>query len=54
MRGTFVADGKEQYIIVGVFPYVGLESKDMTEGPDNRYAYYYIDGISLKQVPKVE
>lgn len=52
VRGTFVADGKEQYIIVGVFPYVGLESKNMIEGADNRYAYYYIDGISLKQVPK--
>lgn len=52
VRGTFVADGKEQFIIVGVFPYVGLESKNMIEGPDNRYAYYYIDGISLKQVPK--
>lgn len=52
VRGTFVADGKEQYIIVGVFPYVGLESKDMTEGADNRYAYYYIDGISLKLTAK--
>lgn len=51
VRGTFVADGNERYIIVGVFPYVGLESKDLTEGPDNRYAYYYIDGISLKQIP---
>jgi len=52
VKGTFVADGKEQYIILGVFPYVGLESKNMIEGPDNRYAYYYIDGISLKQVSK--
>ncbi|MBL7950123.1 MAG: hypothetical protein JNM62_00270 [Flavobacteriales bacterium] len=52
VKGTFVADGKEQYIILGVFPYVGLESKNMIEGADNRYAYYYIDGISLKQVPK--
>lgn len=50
VRGTFVADGKEQYIMLGVFPYVGLESKNMIEGPDNRYAYYYIDGISLKRV----
>lgn len=48
VKGTFVADGKEQFIILGVFPYVGLESKNMVEGPDNRYAYYYIDGISLK------
>ncbi|HQW06196.1 MAG TPA: hypothetical protein PLV08_15545 [Flavobacteriales bacterium] len=50
IRDTFVADGKEQFIYIGVFPYVGLESKSMVEGPDNRYAYYYIDGISLKQV----
>ncbi len=50
IRDTFVADGKEQYIILGVFPYVGLESKTLIEGPDNRYAYYYIDGISLKRV----
>lgn len=48
--GTFVADGGEEYIILGVFPYAGLESKTMVEGADNRYAYYYIDGISLKQV----
>lgn len=52
VKSTFVADGKEQFIILGVFPYVGLESKNMTEGPDNRFAYYYIDGISLKQVAK--
>jgi len=50
IRGTFVADGKEKFVILGVFPYVGLESKNMIEGPDNRYAYYYIDGISLKRV----
>lgn len=50
VRDTFVADGKEQFVILGVFPYVGLESKPMIEGYDNRYAYYYIDGISLKRV----
>lgn len=50
VRGTFVADGNEQFIILGVFPYVGLVSKTMIEGNDNRYAYYYIDGISLKRV----
>ena len=52
VKGTFVADGKEEFVMLGVFPYVGLESKNMIEGADNRYAYYYIDGISLKQVPK--
>ena len=49
IRDTFVADGKEQFIYVGVFPYVGLESQNLIEGPDNLYAYYYIDGISLKR-----
>lgn len=53
VKGTFVADGKEQFIILGVFPYVGMESKNLVEGNDNRYAYYYIDGISLKQVAPV-
>lgn len=52
IRDTFVADGKEQFIYLGVFPYVGLESKNVIEGPDNLYAYYYIDGISLMLVPK--
>lgn len=50
VKDTFVAEGKEQYIILGVFPYVGLKSKNMIEGADNRYAYYYIDGISLKRI----
>ena len=50
VRGTFVADGKEKYIYLGVFPYVGMEARTMIEGYDNRYAYYYIDGISLKRV----
>jgi len=50
VRGSFVADGKEAYIILGVFPYVGLLSKSMIEGPDNRYAYYYLDGVSLERI----
>ncbi|MCC6541564.1 MAG: hypothetical protein IT225_05035 [Flavobacteriales bacterium] len=54
VRGTFVADGKEQYITIGVYPYVGLESQNLVEGPDNRYAYYYIDGISLRLAPKAK
>ena len=54
IRGTFVADGKEQWIYLGVFPYAGLGSKEVVEGPDNLYAYYYIDGVSLKQVKAEE
>jgi OmpA-OmpF porin, OOP family len=51
VRGTFKALGNERYIVIGVFPYVGLESQDMIEGVDNRYAYYYIDAVSMKRVP---
>jgi hypothetical protein len=54
IRGTFVADGKEQWIYLGVFPYVGLGSKEVVEGPDNLYAYFYIDGVSLKMTKKEE
>lgn len=50
VRERFKADEKAQYLIVGTFPYGGLEGKQVVEGADNRYAYYYIDGISLKEV----
>lgn len=54
IKGRFVADGTETHIILGVFPYVGQESERLIEGADNQYAYYYIDGISLKEAPAVE
>lgn len=55
VRGTFKADGKERWIIIGIYPYVGMESRPVVEGPDNRYAYFYIDGVSLTEyVPKKE
>lgn len=55
ITGTFEADGGERYLIIGVYPYVGLEAKSMLEGPDNQYAYYYLDGVSLKRAePRVE
>lgn len=50
VRGTFTAQGDEQYLIIGIFPYVGLTTAEVIEGPDNRYAYFYIDGVSLKAV----
>jgi hypothetical protein len=52
VKGTFKARGGETAIVVGVFPYVGLESKKIVEGYDNRYAYYYVDSISVKRVPE--
>jgi hypothetical protein len=52
VKGTFKAEGGEKAIVIGVFPYVGLESQRIIEGYDNRYAYYYVDGISLKRLPE--
>ncbi|MDQ3100855.1 MAG: hypothetical protein M3R08_05675, partial [Bacteroidota bacterium] len=52
IKGKFKAQGGEKAIVLGVFPYVGLESQRVIEGYDNRYAYYYIDSISLKRVPE--
>lgn len=54
VRGRFVADGREQFIVIGVFPYVGLESEHVIEGTDNRYAYYYVDNVSVKRVAEEE
>ncbi len=54
IQGTFVADGGERYFIVGVYPYVGWDSKKMVEGYDNQYAYYYVDNIALKVAPPEE
>ena len=54
VRGSFKALGGERYIVVGVFPYVGLESETLIEGLDNRYAYYYIDAISMKRLAEEE
>lgn len=51
ITGTFVADGGERYLIIGVFPYVGLDTKAVVEGPDNQYAYYYLDAVSVKLAP---
>ncbi len=52
VKGKFKAMGGEQAIVIGIFPYVGLESQRLIEGYDNKYAYYYIDAISLKRVPE--
>jgi hypothetical protein len=50
VRGRFKAQGGEETIVIGVFPYVGMESERIISGPDNRYAYYYVDAVSLKRV----
>ncbi len=51
VKGTFEADGGERFITIGTFPAAGFDTKRLTEGLDNKYAYYYIDGISLKLLP---
>lgn len=50
ITGEFEADGGEVYLIVGVFPYGGFYTEKVVEGPDNQYAYYYVDHISVKEV----
>ena len=52
VKGTFEADGGERYITIGTFPAADFDSKRLIEGLDNKYAYYYIDGISVKLLPK--
>lgn len=48
--GTFEADGGERYLIIGTFPYVGFDATRIVEGPDNKFAYYYIDAVSVEPV----
>jgi hypothetical protein len=50
ISGRFEADGGERFIVLGTFPYAGFETAQMVDGPDNQYAYYYLDGVSLKEV----
>lgn len=52
VKGTFVADGGEQYIIIGTYPAADFMTKRIIDGLDNKYAYYYVDGISVKLLPK--
>lgn len=50
IRGSFEADGGETFLVIGVFPYVGFDTKRIVEGPDNQYAYYYLDEMILMPV----
>lgn len=49
VKGTFVADGGELYLVLGTFPTAIFDTKRIVEGPDNQYAYYYLDNISLRK-----
>ena len=51
VKGMFVADGDEKFIVIGAFG-PNMEKKSVIEGGDNQRAYYYIDGISLRLHPE--
>lgn len=53
VRGQFTATGDERYLVIGLFPYMGLESERIIEGHDNQYAYFYLDAVSLKLAVEV-
>lgn len=47
VKGRFVADGDERYLIIGTFPTAIFDTKRIIEGADNQYAYYYLDKVEL-------
>lgn len=51
VKGRFKADGDERYLVIGTFPTAIFETERIIEGPDNQMAYYYLDGISIREVP---
>lgn len=51
VKGTFVADGDEKYVVIGAFG-PSLEKKSVIEGADNQRAYYYIDAIAVRLHPE--
>ena len=51
VRETFKADGGEQYLVIGTFPTAIFDTKRIIDGYDNQYAYYYLDAVSLTEVP---
>ena len=52
VKGSFVADGTEKFIIIGAFPAAGMDKTKAVEGGDSQRAYYYIDGVSLTVHPE--
>ena len=52
VKGEFMAEGSEKYVVFGAFPSAGMEKMDVIEGPDNQRAYYYLDGVSVKFAPE--
>ena len=54
VKGTFKADGGERFLILGTFPTALFETKRIIEGPDNQFAYYYLDHIVVNEVEQEE
>jgi hypothetical protein len=54
VKGTFKADGGERFLILGTFPTAIFETKNIIEGPDNQFAYYYLDQVQLREVAATE
>jgi len=52
VKGSFVADGSEKFIVIGAFPAAGMEKTKVVEGADNQRAYYYVDAVSLTIHPE--
>lgn len=50
VKGTFKAEGGERYLIIGTFPTAIFETKRIIDGPDNQFAYFYLDQIELREV----
>lgn len=50
VTGTFKAFGGEQYLVLGTYPTAIFLTKHLIDGPDNQYAYFYLDQVSLKEV----
>lgn len=52
VKGSFVADGTEKFIIIGAFPSAGMEKTKALEGADNQRAYYFVDGVNVSIHPE--
>jgi hypothetical protein len=50
VKGTFKAEGGERYLIIGTFPTAIFETKRIIDGPDNQFAYFYLDQIELREI----
>lgn len=52
ITGEFIAEGGEQYAVIGAFPSAGMRKEMAVQGGDSQRAYYYIDGVSVKIAPE--